>query len=157
MPRLLLNVNKKLEHRLEDEQVRRGRAQQEQPQAERQEQVDVFLLVRIQSRRDERPDLIEDPRARNDRAHDQRRLQPDREHLGKAEALGVDAIIFGARMKQQNRREPAGDLRAADSLACRLLVGRRQRRRGQRIGGRRRCAASIRLAAPPAACRSIAG
>jgi len=58
------------------------RAGQEQRDTEWEEDMHVLLLVGIQSRGHERPEMIENHRARQYKPDDQRRLEPDHEGFG---------------------------------------------------------------------------
>ena len=71
--------------------------------AEGQEDVHVALLVRIQPGGHERPDLVEDPRAGQDRAHEQRGLHVDHEGLLGVETLQLRPRIVGDGAEEDDR------------------------------------------------------
>ena len=93
--------------------------------------MDIPLLVRVEAGGDKRPELVEDPRARQDDPHQKRRLHIHPERLLGAQGGDADARILDHRLPEEHRHE------VIHAKACLFVLhacGRGGRRRPQDAG-----------------------
>ena len=76
-----LNIEQRLDRAGQDDELAQQHAGEEQPEARAEHHVDVLPLVRVQPGADERPELVEDERAGQHDAAEDRHLEVDDERL----------------------------------------------------------------------------
>ena len=97
-----------VEHEVEHEEEGDEHPGEEQTDADGKEGPDPLLLVHIQARRHERPELVEDPRAREHDAYEQRRLHVDAKRLLGRERGDAHAGVAGKWLPEEHGHEGVG-------------------------------------------------